>query len=49
MQPPMNPINASPLASRFVIESSDLDELAMKFVSLRRIAQDAFAECHRPA
>ncbi len=44
MQPPMNPINASPLASRFVIESSDLDELAMKFVSLRRIAQDAFAE-----
>ena len=44
MQPPINPINASPLASRFVIESSELDELAMKFVALRRIAQDAFAD-----
>jgi len=44
MQPPMNPINASPLASRFVIESDDLAELAMKFVSLRQIAQDAFAD-----
>ena len=37
-------INAPPLASRFVIESHDLDELAMKFVSLRRIAQEAFAD-----
>ena len=40
----MSPIKASPLASRFVIESHDLDELAMRFVSLRRIAQDAFAD-----
>ena len=44
MQPPMSPINASPPASRFVIESHDLDELATKFVSQRQIAQDAFAD-----
>jgi len=44
MQPPLSPINASPLASRYVIESHGLDELATKFVSLRRIAQDAFAD-----
>lgn len=40
----MNPINASALASRFLIESHDLDEIATKLVSLRRIAQDAFAD-----
>lgn len=44
MQPPMSPIHASRLASRFLIDSRDLDELAMKFVSLRRVAQDAFAD-----